>query len=162
MHATMSVLLAAVIVFFLCALGIVIYCTSEQRKKTKRKHAKRMSKDDGKRNSDLGTRNNRDNQIISENRFRPDNQTARPKPAVRDGSNHERISLLNNTTENTSTVGASFLSPTVNRPSITKPNNLSPSTFKQEAPRDRSPITPSIRSYNRQQEVTPSDNEMTL
>ena len=49
-------------------------------------------------------------------------------------TNSDNVFVLNlyfqNTTENTSTVGASFLGPS--RPSISKPNNLSPSTFKQE------------------------------
>lgn len=160
MNATMSVILAAVIVFFLCLVVIVIYCTSEQRRKTKRKHAKRLSRDEGKR-SNNHEKNNRENEIITENpnKFKPDNQTTRNVNGRYNGSNHESISLLNNTNENMSNVGASFLGPS--RPSIIKPNNLSPSTFKQEAPRDRSPITPSIRSYNRQQEVT-SDNEIKL
>ena len=95
MHATMSVILAAVIVFFLCLVVVVIYCTSEQRRKTKRKHAKRLSRDEGKRASN-GERNNRENQLIAENtsRFKPDNQTTRNVTRY-DGSNHERISLLN-------------------------------------------------------------------
>ena len=40
--------------------------------------------------------NNRENQIITENsnRFKPDNQTTRNVSRY-DGSNHERISLLN-------------------------------------------------------------------
>ena len=93
MHATMSVILAAVIVFFLCLVVVVIYCTSEQRRKTKRKHAKRLSRDEGKRAT---KDNNRENQIITENsnRFKPDNQTTRNVSRY-DGSNHERISLLN-------------------------------------------------------------------
>ena len=93
MHATMSVILAAVIVFFLCLVVVVIYCTSEQRRKTKRKHAKRLSRDEGKR---AMKDNNRENQIITENsnRFKPDNQTTRNVSRY-DGSNHERISLLN-------------------------------------------------------------------
>ena len=97
MHATMSVILAAVIVFFLCMVVIVIYCTSEQRRKTKRKNAKRLSRDEGKRTSSNHDRNNRENEIITENpnRFKPDNQTTRNINGRYNGSNHESISLLN-------------------------------------------------------------------
>ena len=97
MHATMSVILAAVIVFFLCMVVIVIYCTSEQRRKTKRKNAKRLSRDEGKRISSNPERNNRENEIITENpnRFKPDNQTTRNINGRYNGSNHESISLLN-------------------------------------------------------------------
>ena len=97
MNATLSVILAAVIVFFLCLVVIVIYCTSEQRRKTKRKQAKRLSRDEGKRSSNNHERNNRENEIITENpnRFKPDNQTTRNINGRYNGSNHESISLLN-------------------------------------------------------------------
>ena len=97
MHATMSVILAAAIVFFLSMVVIVIYCTSEQRRKTKRKNAKRLSRDEGKRTSNNHERNNRENEIITENpnRFKPDNQTTRNINGRYNGSNHESISLLN-------------------------------------------------------------------
>ena len=97
LHATMSVILAAVIVFFLCLVVIVVYCTSEQRRKTKRKQAKRLSRDEGKRTSSNHERNNRENEIITENpnRFKPDNQTTRNINGRYNGSNHESISLLN-------------------------------------------------------------------